>query len=114
MPMIRRRQALERAGRVGDESMELDAASLIEARRVKNELVRLGLVRWEGSGYVIDPSIRVLLAHYLERERPKLAQGLHEAAQQLYELLNQQAPSDYYARQAAYHGEQAQRLREQG
>lgn len=112
MPMVRRRQALGRMGRPGDERAELDAGTLTEARRVKDELVRLGLMRWEGGGFVIDPSIRVLMAHYLERERPTIALGLHEAAQQMYEAVNRDAPNDYYAQRAEHHAERARQLRE--
>ncbi|MGB9890595.1 MAG: AAA family ATPase [Anaerolineae bacterium] len=85
-----------------------------QARRVREELIRWGLARWdpEQRGYVMDRIVRRLAERYLQTQKPERWRKLHQAAQKLYEQWENDysATRDRWREEAEYH---RQRLEDQ-
>jgi len=85
------------------------------SRRVREELIRWGLARWDAEqrGYVMDRIVRQLIERYLQTQKPELWRRLHQTAYQLYQQWanNYPATRERWLEEAEYH---RQRLQEYG
>jgi len=85
------------------------------SRRVREELIRWGLARWDAEqrGYVMDRIVRQLIERYLQTQKPELWCRLHQTAYELYQQWASHYPAtrERWLEEAEYH---RQRLQEYG
>ncbi len=80
---------------------------LAQARRLVDQLLASGLLRWQDRRYVIDEAARAVLEAKLRLNQRERWRALHQRAAEQYQAWHARYNYPYYSERAEYHRKQA-------